>query len=426
MKISDILGSATSNMARSKARTALTIIAVFIGSLTITLTLGISSGISSYIDKQLGSVGAENVLIIQAKIEMNLGGGPQKYDPEKKNTNAQSMDSMMLKNSDIEKIKTQEGLTNIQPVIMTSPDYISGSSGEKYQISVQSFVDGSTMDMASGKLIDNNSKESEVLIPKDYVSVLGYLSDEDAIGKIVTFGITSPLGEKETITATIIGVQQKSIITEGQATSNNVLSDKLSSIQTHGLPEDTANSYYGVTAQFKKGTTTEELQTIKDGIDKMGYTGQTVADQIGIVKQVIDAITYVLIFFGAIALLAASFGIVNTLFMSVQERTKEIGLMKAMGMSGGKIFMLFSVEAILLGFWGGLLGSLTAICVGQIANKIAAENFLKDLPGFMLTEFPPLSIIMIMGIVMFIAFLAGTLPARSAAKQDPIEALRYD
>jgi putative ABC transport system permease protein len=426
MKISDILGSATSNMARSKARTALTIIAIFIGSLTITLTVGISSGISSYIDKQLGSVGAENVLIIQAKIEMDLGSGPKKYDPEKKNTNAQSMDSMMLKNSDIEKIKTQEGLTDVQPVIMAAPDYISGSNGEKYQISVQSFVDGSTMDMAAGKLIDNNSKEAEVLIPKEYVSVLGFSSDEDAIGKTVTFGMTSPLGEKETVTAKIIGVQQKSIITEGQASSNNVLSSKLTSIQTRGLPEDIANSYYGVTAQFKKGTTDEELKTIKDGIDKMGYTGQTVADQIGIVKQIIDAITYVLIFFGAIALLAASFGIVNTLFMSVQERTKEIGLMKAMGMSGSKIFMLFSVEAILLGFWGSLLGSMAAIGIGQIANKIASDNFLKDLPGFMLTEFPPVSVLMIMGIVMLIAFLAGTLPARSAAKQDPIEALRYD
>jgi putative ABC transport system permease protein len=112
--------------------------------------------------------------------------------------------------------------------------------------------------------------------------------------------------------------------------------------------------------------------------------------------------------------------------MAVQERTKEIGLMKAMGMSGRKVFLLFSIEAVLLGFWGSLLGSLAGVGVGLIANQIARETFLKDLAGFELTVFSVASVAIIMLIIMGIAFLAGTLPARRASKKDPIDALRYE
>ena len=106
--------------------------------------------------------------------------------------------------------------------------------------------------------------------------------------------------------------------------------------------------------------------------------------------------------------------------------TAEIGLMKAMGMSGAKIFLLFSTEAILLGFWGSLLGILAGIGIGQVANKIASNSILKDLPGFDLLAFPVMSLLTILLIIMTVAFIAGTLPARRAAKQNPIDALRYE
>ena len=100
--------------------------------------------------------------------------------------------------------------------------------------------------------------------------------------------------------------------------------------------------------------------------------------------------------------------------------------MKAMGMSQSKVFLLFSVEAILIGFWGSFIGVAAAFGTGQIINKFASENFLKDLPGFDLMVFPITSLGIIMLVVMLIAFLSGTLPARRAAKQDPIDALRYE
>ncbi len=427
MKLWDIIGSATSNMFRSKVRTGLTILAIFIGAFTITLTVGISSGVTTYLDKQVSSVGAKNVLIIRRKVEVNMSNTLKKYEPDQKNNSAQAaLLSAMLNDSDVAKIKTQSGLTNFYAVSAVTPSYISGLNGDKYQVSTQPFIDGSQFEVIAGKLISGKDAENEILLPSVMVSGLGFTSNADAVDKTVTFGIKNPAGVMQTVSAVIKGIQQESLITQGGVFVNKAMQTKLLAVQYDGVPVEMAHRYIGVTAEFDSKLTKDELKTIKNSLADKGYLANTVEDQIGIIKQVIDAITYVLIFFGCIALLAASIGIVNTLFMSVQERTKEIGLMKAMGMSRIKVFLLFSVEAMMLGFWGSLLGALAAIGAGRIANNIASDTFLKDLPGFALTDFPILYVTAIILVVMLIAFLAGTLPSRRAANQDPIEALRYE
>lgn len=414
-------------MMRSKLRTILTVTAIVIGAFTITLTVGISSGISSYLDKQVGNIGAKDTLVVQPKIEIETGSGPQKYNPDKKASTPQTAFlGSMLDDKDITTIKSVPGILSAKPMIMVATDFAVGKNGEKYTLAVQPMIAGTNFDLVAGAAPEDNASESAIILPVAYVSALGYVSPEQAIGNTVTFSARTPAGAEQTVAATIRGVQQESIISQGGATATNQLIAKLHQIQTEGLPATAAQQYFGAIAQFDTSDNNAKLAQIKQDLSAKGFDGTTVADRIGILQQVITAITYVLIFFGAIALLAASFGIINTLFMSVQERTKEIGLMKAMGMSRGKVFLLFSVEAILLGFWGSFIGITLAYIVGQIVNSIASQNFLKDLPGFELTVFPILPVLVIMVVIMLIALLSGTLPARRAAKQDPIDALRYE
>lgn len=425
MKFSDIIGSATSNMLRSKVRTLLTIIAIVIGAFTITLTVGISSGISNYLDKQVNGIGAKDVVIVQPKIEFGTSGSPTKYKPG--STVAQSnFASPTMTKADVETIAQQPGVLTASPNILVNPDYIAGPNGEKYIISTQATIDSLVLQYEAGTLPNNTSDQRQILLPASYVQPLGFSSPREAVGKTVTIAISSPLDSQNSVDAVISGVQQESIISRSSgANINKALLDALYTYQTQGLPASATDKYFAVVATFDPSNT-DSLQTIKDGLAKKGFDTTTVEDQIGILKQVINAITYVLIFFGAIALLAASFGIINTLYMSVQERTKEIGLMKAMGMSRAKVFLLFSVEAILIGFWGSVIGIVAAVGAGKVANAIASDTFLKDLPGFSLTLFPVASVLIIMLVIMGIALLSGTLPARRAAKQDPIEALRYE
>ncbi|OZB80544.1 MAG: hypothetical protein B7X41_17760 [Microbacterium sp. 14-71-5] len=168
------------------------------------------------------------------------------------------------------------------------------------------------------------------------------------------------------------------------------------------------------------------MKSLQDRLASAGYSSTTVAQQLGTFKAVIDGIVLVLNAFAIIALLAASFGIINTLYMSVQERTREIGLMKAMGMGSGRVFGLFSLEATFIGFLGSALGVLGGMLVGSVVSRILGRTLLSDLSGLQLVAFDARSIASVILLVMVIAFLAGTLPAARAARQDPVESLRYE
>lgn len=428
MKVTDIIRDANSNLLRSKARSSLTIIAIFIGALTLTVTNGIGSGVSQYIDKQLGNLGAKDVIVVQPRTDDNMTSGPQKYEADAGANSNRGFGFLMplLDDEDIAAITAVPGVINAEPLLSATPDYIAGPNNEKYQILTSPFITGTNIELVSGSLPDNGSPQNELTIPFDHSSVLGFDNPEDAVGETVTLGITSAAGMQKEVKATIVGVQEKSLVDFGGANVNDALMRSLHSIQTEGRPEVGPQGYMAVIARVDESVSSTEMERIKSDLRDKDYDAQTFQDAIGIFKQVVGAIIAVLNFFAVIALIAASFGIVNTLLMSVQERTKEIGLMKAMGLSRGKIFLLFSIEAILLGFWGSLLGSLAGIGVGTIANQYASNTFLKDLPGFSLTSFSPVSVGMIMLIIMVIAFLAGTLPARRASQKDPIEALRYE
>lgn len=430
MKISDIILTANSNLLRSKLRTFLTIMAIFIGAFALTLTSGIGSGISTYINHQLGNLGATNVLLVTSsdKTTSITSVTPQKYDPSKKISAGVGFrpSVVLLTKADIDKIKAIPGITSVVPRLALAIDYIQGATSEKYQTSVSANIRGTALALAAGRNVNDNQTDPEIVIPDGYLSSLGFSSATAALSKPVTLGLTNSLGESVATTATIVGVQQQGIIAGSSPTVNNALAQALYDQQTTGLPPAAKNKYMVLEASFDPTLSSSQQSRIKDQLMSDGYSAQTVQDAIGTFKTVIAAIIYVLDAFAIIALLTASFGIINTLLMAVKERTKEIGLMKAMGMSNGRIFLLFSAEAVMIGFWGSFLGILAAFVAGTVADHWLARGFLKDLPGLHIVAFPLTSIAAIMLIIMAIAFLAGALPARHAALQNPIDALRYE
>ena len=100
--------------------------------------------------------------------------------------------------------------------------------------------------------------------------------------------------------------------------------------------------------------------------------------------------------------------------------------MKAMGMSNGRVFGLFSLEAVVIGFLGSALGALAAVAVGTALAGGLSQTVLADLPGLQILLFEPAGVATVILVIMLIAFVSGVLPARRAARQDPIESLRYE
>ncbi|MBR3366102.1 ABC transporter permease [Candidatus Saccharibacteria bacterium] len=437
MKTLDIIASANSNLFRNKTRTFLTILAVFIGSFTIILNSAINTGVNDYIDKQLEAAGGDGYLEImtnEAVDTMAAMMGSSSDVKEYREPSGSDQKLTYITDEQIEKARKVPGLETIDLIYSANPEYIKAkNSDKKFAVTNLNLMPRGNvnLDTTAGRKPDPDTKNLEVALTQAYVKALGFTSDEDAIGKTVTFAVPNTI-ECYTVSrhedclkmvdAEVVGVQAPSIMAAGGMRANLALNEKIYSLATEGMPEEARNHAYQATAQVDP----EKIDEIKEKLKEIGLVAMTIDDEVGMVRVFFDAILVVFNIFGGIALLAASIGIINTLFMSVQERTREIGLMKAMGMSNGKIFFSFSCEAILLGFWGSVFGVAVSMLIGVVGNKIAHETFLSDFPTFELAKFNPVNMIIIVLIIMFIAFVAGTLPARRAAKKDPIDALRYE
>jgi putative ABC transport system permease protein len=431
MKLLDLIATANHNLWRSKLRTFLTVLAIFVGSFTIILTTAINAGVGSFIDAQVDSAGGEGYLeIMPASFEEQLttmmSGSPTEYNPEKN-----SSDLAYISTDTLERVKQLDHINpeSVKPFYSVSVEYItSAQTDKKYKLNVSELPsDTVNVDMVTGRNIATDATDYEIALAPGYADVLGY-TDASIIGQTVTLAVkATATGATTDVTATVTGVQAPGVVISGDRSwINTALNDQIHTAMSTGLPEAYASRFVFATAEFDPTISDEQLTTLKDQLKDLGLSAMTVEDQIGMVKTFFDVILIVFTAFGGIALLAASIGIINTLFMSVQERTREIGLMKAVGMGSGKVFLAFSIEAILLGFWGSVLGIGLSFIVGNIGQAIATQTFLADFPTFQLVKFTWQNLLIITLIIMAIAFLAGTLPARRAAKKNPIDALRYE
>ena len=436
MKALDLVTSAVANTFRAKTRTALTILAIFVGAFTLTLTSGLGTGINAYIDDTVTAIGASDVMTVTKNAETESGGGaadsgPTEYDPDTiapEQAGPPGATVVALTPSDLEVLAGVDGGLDVEATKSISPDYVQFSDGTRYVASVGSLVEGQSVQLAAGEIPDDASDELQVVLPVSYVEPLGFSDQEDALGQSVSIAITDATRTQQVVEATVVGVAEESIAspTGASLVPNDALTDELYAIQSSGLPVEETERYAQASIWFDPAATDEDITELKDRLAEDGFTGTTVADQLGTFRTIIDAIVLVLNAFAVIALLAASFGIVNTLYMSVQERTREIGLMKAMGMGSGKVFGLFSLEAAFIGFLGSAIGVGVAMLAGSALSSALSGALLADLPGLTLIAFDPVSVAVIILLVMGIAFLAGTLPAARAAKAHPVESLRYE
>lgn len=434
MRLTDIIKRANHNLWHNRSRTILTTLAITVGSLTIMLTVGINAGVNGYIDKQVESTGGNDIIEVMPKgiadrmlSMMTLGA----TEVQEYRSNQGQSQQVSLTDRDLAGIKRLKGVKLAKLSDLLYPSYITRDRDEakKYKLTVGPLAASSIkLDLAAGRSVRIDGSEAEAILPDRYLEPLGFSSAKQAIGQMVRVGVPHRLGGQiDEVKIRIVGVQNQSIVGFGRVFLNDAAGQLIRSAYLAGMPEALQSQHGLIIIQVKPGyESKEKLAQIKQELTNMGYSSISEDDYISSIKLFFNAITVILTIFGVIALITASIGIVNTLLMSVQERTREIGLMKAMGLSSGRIFALFSLEAVSLGFWGGMLAAGLAVVIKQTVNPWAGRNFLSGLPGFNLIELNPLYVGAIVVIVMVVAFLAGTLPAKRATKQDPIQALRYE
>lgn len=173
--------------------------------------------------------------------------------------------------------------------------------------------------------------------------------------------------------------------------------------------------------------TPKDLDSVRKAVEKMGFSTFSISDALGRLKVVLVILDSVLGMIGSIALVVSLLGIINTMLMAILERTREIGIMKAIGAEDGDIQKIFFLEAGLIGFLGGwagvLLGWVGARVINWIVNRLIVQQG-GEATTILITPWW-----LVLGAVLFsvtVSLLAGVYPARRAARIDPVLALRHD
>ena len=171
----------------------------------------------------------------------------------------------------------------------------------------------------------------------------------------------------------------------------------------------------------------DDLGDVRKKIEALGFVTSSVVDTVNQISSLFGTARMILGLVGMIALAVASLGMFNTLTVSLLERTREVGLMKAMGMRSIEIKELFLVESMLMGFFGGVLGLLIGYVAGELLGIILSTfSLFQGIGTIDITYIPWMFIIVILGLSLFVGVGTGIYPARRAKKISALNALRYE
>ena len=397
---------AFNNLKRRRLRSWLTMIGIFIGIAAVISLISLGQGLKDTISEQFEMMGSNKLIVMPGSDEGLMGG---------------MMSADKLTQRDLEIIKKVRG-------VELATEMIYGSTLIEFKDEVKAtIVVGVATDESSKILTDMEGfqidKGRELEEGDKYSVSIGYALAEGDF-----------FDEK-------VGLKDK-IIIKGQELRVTGLMEKI------GNPQDDSSIYIPIETARELFEKEEEIDTVyvqaRDGFDptkvaesiekdlrklrneKEGeetFTVQTFEQILESFSNIFDVVQAVLVGIAAISLLVGGIGIMNTMYTSVLERTKEIGTMKAVGAKNSDILKIFLFESGLLGFVGGAIGIGIGIGLGKAAEYIAT-NFL----GTELLK-ASTSTGLILGALAFsfcIGTLSGILPAMQAAKLRPADALRHE
>ena len=435
MRRIDIIKRAGRNLRQSKGRTILTALAISVGAFTIGLAMMAGEGGRLYTNNIVDSAGDKKVITVYKKAVSSSAEEealPEYSDSKDKNKSSEVKDRSSLRSKysmgdeDLAKLSSIPHVEKVTPSYSTSGIvYVKSSgNGKKFTPDIAVKADRTRAELAAGSLDDFILKSGEAIIPESYVEKMGFASAKSAIGKTITLGIRggsslSASASKE-ISLKIVAVDKQSDTIIYYQPSVRISSDDAKDIYEYSHYKGLSNEYSLVIVSVDD---VKNIDAVKDEISK-SYTASSIQDVRKALLTMVNVAQMALIGFGGLALLASVFGIINTMYISVLERTSQIGLMKALGTSGRDIGRLFRYEAAWVGLLGGLIGVGSASLITLFNPAIASA--LKLGAGTNLLVINPVQIILLIVSLMVMAVLAGWLPSRKATKLDPIEALRTE
>jgi ABC-type lipoprotein export system ATPase subunit/ABC-type antimicrobial peptide transport system permease subunit len=291
------------------------------------------------------------------------------------------------------------------------------------------------MGLSAGRLPASDSAP-EVLLTDTEATALGFATPAAALGTKVTFNALygvialpgmarNPAVHRAPILLTVVGVVPSRFMpggTPGGLVPYTVAGNYWTQLaQANGWR---GGEFASITLLADAGSAVNGL---RDRIVALGFQAQTFGDQFRGFEDLLGRLRLALLGLAIVALLLACLGIANTMYTAVLERTKEIGVLKALGARSRDVLLLFVAEAAVIGLAGGLIGTLIAIGLARLGNA-AVDRLTQGVAASGLDVFRTDAWVVVaaLAIAVLLSTVSGFLPAVRAALQDPVRALRYE
>lgn len=394
MRAVDCYKIARGNLVRSKLRSSLTMLGIIVSIASIVMLVSLGVGLQKLSVERIASINALNRITVTA----------------------QEGSSQKLTDKSADDIRQIVNVVNVSKEVQfpTKLTFV-GTQSEAIAIGIEKDnLTFSDIKITSGRAYEDNAKE--ILLSKGALKLFGKENDPGGIlDKDIALSVIYPGNDKNALitkdfTAKVVGV-----------TADDAIASVYAPLSFLKIPE--VKNYSSFTVKVPDR---QYIKTIKSKIETMGYTTTTITDLIDQIDQVFLYFQIILGIIGSIALFVAAIGIINTMTISLLERTHEIGIMKAVGASDWDICKMFITESGIMGFRGAIYGLGWGWFLGKSINAIIAliikSNGVTD--KMELFVLPLDFAIFVAAIAVTLALFAGVYPAMRAARLSPLQALK--
>lgn len=395
----NLVKSSFDDFKRNKVRTFLTSLGIMVGVLSVVLLIALGLGLKNYIEGQFESMGANLIMILPGSGFTGEGGG---------GFGGQGIvGGISFDERDVTSLSRISEIDYVVPIYMKGTSVEAG--GNKKYGSVMGINDVGfklmNIEPESGKFFDKSDVQSgsKVAVLGNTMAIDLFTEIESAVGKTIRFenqrykvvGVAKKKGDRDMDTA---------ILVPYKATYGSLNPDKEFFAIYLGIKSD------NLIAEAKKKA--EEVLLKRYNEDDFAVTEQS--ELLSSVNQIFRIINTVLIAIGSISLFVGGIGIMNIMYATVTERTKEIGIRRAIGATEKDILMQFLSESIILSLLGGIAGLILSVIIVWITRFFFPASL--NLTAILIALF----------VSSGIGIIFGVFPARRAAKLSPIDAIRYE